>query len=125
MIAQTDWVLDALEQALWSHRNMWGLVHPCDRGCQYLSVRYMERLRKPVLKPPSAAGVTQTINGLYKDEVIDRRGPCKNSEAAENATLEWVDGFDHRRMLEPIANMPPEEWKAEYDRQQEESAQAA
>ncbi len=129
---RTDLVLDALEQALWSRRDTDGLVHHSDRGSQYLSIRYTERLAE-VGAVPSVGGVgdsydnalAETIIGLYKTEVIRHRGPWRHIDAVEYATLEWVDWFNHRRLLEPIGNVPPAELEMVYYRQQEESAIAA
>jgi len=129
---KTDLVLDALEQALWSRQDTEGLVHHSDRGCQYLSVRYTERLAEAGIDASVGSrgdsydnALAETINGLYKAEVIYRRGPWKHREAVEYATLEWVDWFNHRRLLEPIGNVPPAELEAAYYRQQKESAKAA
>ena len=129
---KTNLVLDALEQALWSRRDTDGLVHHSDRGCQYLSVRYTERLAEAGIEASVGSrgdsydnALAETINGLYKAEVIYRRGPWKNVDEVEYATLEWVDWFNHRRLLEPIGNVPPAELEAAYYRQQEESAKAA
>ncbi|BAN70113.1 transposase orfB IS3/IS911 family [endosymbiont of unidentified scaly snail isolate Monju] len=129
---KTDLVLDALEQALWSRQDTEGLVHHSDRGCQYLSVRYTERLAGAGIDASVGSrgdsydnALAETINGLYKAEVIYRRGPWKHREAVEYATLEWVDWFNHRRLLEPIGNVPPAELEAAYYRQQKESAKAA
>jgi len=129
---KTELVLDALEQALWSRRDIDGLVHHSDRGCQYLSVRYTERLAEAGIEASVGSrgdsydnALAETINGLYKAEVIYRRGPWKNMEAVEYATLEWVDWFNHRRLLEPIGNVPPAELEAAYYRHQQESAKAA
>jgi putative transposase len=106
---KTDLVLDALEQALWSRTGTQGLIHHSDRGCQYLSVRYTERLAE--VGVDSSVGcvgdsydnaLAETINGLYKTELIRRGGPWRNVDAVEYATLEWVDWFNHRRLLEPI-----------------------
>ena len=69
--------------------------------------------------------LVETINGLYKTEVTPRRGPWKNVDEVEYATLEWVGWFNHRRLLEPIGNVPPAELEAAYGRRQEESANAA
>ena len=129
---RTDLVLDALEQALWSRTGTEGLVHHSDRGCQYLSIRYTERLAEVSIE--SSVGSTgdsydnalaETINGLYKTEVIRRRGPWRHIDDVEYATLEWVDWFNHRRLLEPIGNVPPAELEQAYYRQLEESAMAA
>lgn len=129
---RTDLVLDALEQALWLRRDTEGLVHHSDRGCQYLSVRYTERLAEAGIEASVGSrgdsydnALAETINGLYKAEVIYRRGPWKNLEAVEYATLEWVDWFNHRRLLEPIGNVPPAELEAAYYRQLEGSAMVA
>ena len=128
----TDLVLDALEQALWSRTGTQGLIHHSDRGSQYLSIRYSERLAEAGVE--SSVGSTgdsydnalaETINGLYKTEVIRRRGPWRNIDAVEYATLAWVDWFNHRRLLEPIGNIPPAELEAAYYRQRDESAVAA
>ena len=129
---RTDLVLDALEQALWSRTGTEGLVHHSDRGCQYLSIRYTERLAEVGIE--SSVGSTgdsydnalaETINGLYKTEVIHRRGPWRNMDAVEYATLEWVDWFNNRRLLEPIGNGPPVELEQAYYRQLEELAMVA
>ncbi|MBB4200760.1 transposase InsO family protein [Rhodoblastus sphagnicola] len=116
-------VLDALEQALHERRpaHGGGLVHHSDRGSQYLSIKYTERLAAAGIEPSVGSvgdsydnALAETINGLYKAEVIHRRGPWRNFEAVEFATLEWVDWFNHRRLLEPIGNMPPAEAEARY-----------
>ena len=129
---RTDLVLDALEQALWSRTETEGLVHHSDRGCQYLSIRYTERLAEVGIE--SSVGSTgdsydnalaETINGLYKTEVIRRRGPWRSIDDVEYATLEWVDWFNDRRLLEPIGNVPPAELEQAYYLQLEESAMAA
>ncbi len=128
----TDLVLDALEQALWSRTGTDGLVHHSDRGSQYLSIRYTERLAEAQINASVGSvgdsydnALAETINGLYKTEVIRRRGPWKNIEAIEYATLEWVDWFNNRRLLEPIGNVPPAEFEMSYYQQQEESAMVA
>jgi putative transposase len=129
---RTDLVLDALEQALWSRRGAEGVIHHSDRGSQYLSIRYTERLAEAGVE--SSVGSTgdsydnalaETINGLYKTEVIHKRGPWRTVDDVEYATLEWVDWFNHRRLLEPIGNIPPAELELAYYRQLEESAMAA
>ncbi len=128
---RTDLVLDALEQALWSRQDTEGLIHHSDRGCQYLSIRYTERLAQAVIDSSVGSvgdsydnALAETINGLYKTEVIRRRGPWKNIEDVEYATLEWVDWFNHRRLLEPIGNVPPVEYEMMCYRQLEESTMA-
>jgi putative transposase len=114
-------VLDALEQALWSRSGVHGVVHHSDRGSQYLSIRYSERLTEAGAQPSVGSvgdsydnALAETIIGLYKAEVIHRRGPWRHLEAVEYATLEWVDWFNHRRLLEPIGNVPPAEFEASY-----------
>ena len=119
--AHAGFVLDALEQALHDRRpvHSGGLVHHSDRGSQYLSIKYTERLKDAGVEPSVGSvgdsydnALAETINGLYKAEVIWRGGPWRNSEAVEFATLEWVDWFNHRRLLEPIGNVPPAELEA-------------
>lgn len=131
--ARTDFVLDALEQALYARRpvDQGSLIHHSDRGVQYVSIRYTERLAEAGVEPSVGSvgdsydnALAETINGLYKAEVIHRRS-WQSREAVELATLEWVDWFNHRRLLEPIGNMPPAEAEALYYRQLTESAQAA
>ncbi|MGG7519792.1 IS3 family transposase, partial [Allorhizobium undicola] len=109
--AHAGFVLDALDQALHDRRPVkrGGLVHHSDRGSQYVSIRYCERLAEAGIEPSVGSvgdsydnALAETINGLYKAEVIHRRGPWRNVEAVEFATLEWVDWFNNRRLLEPI-----------------------
>ncbi|RSV19095.1 IS3 family transposase [Sphingomonas koreensis] len=118
-----SFVLDALEQALHDRRpvHRGGLVHHSDRGSQYVSIKYTERLAEAGIEPSAGSvgdsydnALAETINGLYKAEVIHRRGPWRNFEAVEYATLEWVDWFNHRRLLEPIGNIPPAEAEEQY-----------
>ena len=118
---QAELVLDALEQALWSRSATKGVVHHSDRGSQYLSIRYSERLTEAGAQPSVGSvgdsydnALAETIIGLYKTELIHRRGPWRHLEAVEYATLEWVDWFNHRRLLEPIGNVPPAELEAAY-----------
>jgi transposase InsO family protein len=129
---QTELVLDALEQALWARAGAQGVIHHSDRGSQYLSIRYTERLKEAGFEPSVGSvgdsydnALAESIIGLYKTEVIDRRGPWRNGDAVEYATLEWVDWFNHRRLLESIGNVPPAELERAFYRQQEESAIAA
>ena len=128
----TQLVLDALEQALWARAGTAGVVHHSDRGSQYLSIRYSERLAEAGIEPSVGSvgdsydnALAETIIGLFKTEVIHHRGPWRHLEAVEYATLEWVDWFNHRRLLEPIGNVPPAEMELAYHRQQRESALAA
>ena len=120
--ADASLVLDALEQALYDRRpTRGGLVHHSDRGSQYVSIRYTERLAEAGVEPSVGSvgdsydnALAETINGLYKAEVIHRRGPWRNLEAVEFATLTWVDWFNNRRLLEPIGNIPPAEAEERY-----------
>ena len=131
--AHAGFVLDALEQALHERRPIkGGLVHHSDRGVQYVSIRYTERLAEAGIEPSVGSvgdsfdnALAETINGLYKAEVIHRRGPWRSFEAVEFATLEWVDWFNNRRLLEPIGNVPPAEAEARYYAQDEALALAA
>ena len=131
--AHADFVLDALEQALHDRRPVrGGLVHHSDRGVQYVSIRYTERLAEAGIEPSVGSvgdsydnALAETINGLYKAEVIHRRGPWRSLEAVEFATLEWVDWFNNRRRLEPIGNIPSAEAEARYYADQERVAIAA
>lgn len=114
-------VLDALEQAIWSRSGIHGVVHHSDRGSQYLSIRYSERLAEAGAQPSVGSvgdsydnAMAETIIGLFKAELIHRRGPWRNLDAVEYATLEWVDWFNNRRLLEPIGNVPPAEFEAKY-----------
>jgi len=132
--AHADFVLDALEQALHDrcplHRG--GLVHHSDRGSQYVSIKYTERLAEAGIEPSVGSvgdsydnALAETINGLYKAEVIHRRGPWRNFEAVEFATLEWVDWFNNRRLLEPIGNIPPAEAERNFYAMLDEQEMAA
>jgi len=119
---RSDLALDALEMALWARgKNLVGLVHYSDRGAQYFSIRYSERLAKVgVIASVGSRGdsydnaLAETINGLYKTKVIRRKGPWKTIDDVEYATLEWVDWFNNRRLLEPIGYIPPAEYEANY-----------
>lgn len=121
----TDFVLDALEQALYARQPELGsLIHHSDRGSQYVSIRYTERLGEAGVEPSVGSrgdsydnALAETINGLYKTELIHKRGPWKNRESVELATLEWVSWFNHQRLLEPIGYIPPAEAEAQYYRQ--------
>ena len=132
--AHASFVLDALEQALHDRRpvHRGGLVHHSDRGSQYVSIKYTERLAEAGIEPSVGSvgdsydnALAETINGLYKAEVIHRRGPWRSFEAVEFATLEWVDWFNHRRLLEPIGNIPPAEAEERYYAQLANQDQAA
>ena len=132
--AHAGFVLDALEQALHDRKPVQrgGLVHHSDRGVQYVSIKYTERLAEAGIEPSVGSvgdsydnALAETINGLYKAEVIHRRGPWRSFEAVEFATLEWVDWFNNRRLLEPIGNIPPAEAEERYYAMTEKSAMAA
>ncbi len=117
--ADTGLVLDALEQAVHQRRPEAGLVHHSERGSQYLSIKYTERLAEAGLEPSVGSvgdsydnALAETVNGLFKAEVIHRRGPWRSFEAVKCATLEWVDWFNNRRLMEPIGNIPPAEAEA-------------
>ena len=122
----TDFVLDALEQAVYDRRPTQsdGLVHHSDRGSQYVSIRYSERLGEAGINPSVGNtgsaydnALAETINGLYKTEVIHRRAPWKTRAAVELATLEWVSWFNHQRLLGSIGDIPPVEAEERYYRQ--------
>jgi putative transposase len=131
--ASAGFVLDALEQALHAR---WpvdgGLVHHSDRGVQYVSIKYSERLAEAGIEPSVGSvgdsydnALAETVIGLYKTEVIHRRAPWRSFNAVEYATLEWVDWFNNRRLLEPIGNIPPAEAEANYYATLEEHRMAA
>lgn len=108
------------------------MIHHSDRSAQYVSIRYSERLGEAGIEPSVGSkgdsydnALAETINGLYKAEIIHRRGPWKTTEAVELATLEWVSWFNHHRLLEPIGYIPPAEAEANYYRCQTEQAVTA
>ena len=120
---RTDFVLDALEQALYTRQpeRDASLIHHSDRGSQYVSIRYTERLAEAGIEPSVGSkgdsydnALAETINGLYKAELIHRRAPWKTVESLELATLEWVTWFNHQRLLEPIGYIPPAEAEDRY-----------
>ena len=120
---RTDFVLDALEQAIYDRRRAGvdQLVHHSDRGTQYLSMRYTDRLTEAGIEPSVGSrgdsydnALAESIIGLFKAEVIQRKGPWRHLEAVEFATLTWVDWFNTRRLLEPIGYVPPAEYEANY-----------
>ncbi len=132
--AHAGFVLDALDQALHDRRPVkrGGLIHHSDRGVQYVSIKYSERLAEAGIEPSVGSvgdsydnALAETINGLYKAEVIHRKGPWRNFEAVEFATLEWVDWFNNRRLLEPIGNIPPAEAEERYYAMLDATAMAA
>jgi transposase InsO family protein len=120
---RTDFVLDALEQAIYDRRGTGvdDLVHHSDRGTQYVSMRYTDRLAEAGIDPSVGSrgdsydnALAESIIGLFKTEVIQRKGPWRHLEAVEFATLTWVDWFNTRRLLEPIGYVPPAEYEAQY-----------
>jgi putative transposase len=126
---RTDLALDALEMASWRRQaQLDGLVHPSDRGSQYLAIRYSERLAETgAVTSVGSRGdsydnaLAETIIGLSKTELVRRRGPWKGLDDLEYATLEWVDWFNHRRLLEPIGYVPPAEFEAAFQREEDPS----
>jgi putative transposase len=123
---RTDFVLDALEQAIYDRRGAGtaALVHHSDRGTQYLSMRYTDRLTEAGIEPSVGSrgdsydnALAESLIGLFKTEVIQRKGPWRHLEAVEFATLTWVDWFNTRRLLEPIGYVPPAEYEAQYDQE--------
>ena len=127
---RTDLALDALEQAIWARRPDTAdpdqrLVHHSDAGSQYLSIRYTNRLAEAGISPSVGSvgdsydnALAESVIGLYKTELIRQRGPWRDRDQVEYATLEYVDWFNHRRLLEPIGHIPPAEKEANYHRQQ-------
>ena len=130
---RTDLALDALEMAIWRRQaQLEGLVHHSDRGSQYLSIRYTERLAEAgAVTSVGSRGdsydnaLAETIIGLYKTELVRQRGPWRGLDEVEYATLEWVDWFNHRRLLEPIGHVPPAEFEAAYHPREDPSRTVA
>lgn len=125
---RSDLALDALEQAICEREEARAerLIHHSDRGVQYLSIRYTERLAEAGIEPSVGSkgdsydnALAESVIGLFKAEVIHRRGPWRSMEDVEFATLEWVWWFNHHRLLEPIGYVPPVEYEEAYYRQQE------
>ena len=124
---RTDLALDALEMAIWRRQGeLDGLVHHSDRGSQYLSIRYTERLAEAgAVTSVGSRGdsydnaLAETLIGLYKTELIRRNGPWKGIDDVEYGTLEWTDWFNHRRLLEPIGNVPPAEFETSFYRRED------
>ncbi len=118
---RSDLALDALEQALYARPWTNDLVHHSDRGVQYLSIRYTERLAEAGIEASVGSvgdsydnALAESVIGLFKTEVIRRRGPWRTVEDVEFTTLEWVDWFNNRRLLEPIGFVPPAEFEMVY-----------
>jgi putative transposase len=121
--ARAEFVLDALEQALHERQPLRraNLIHHSDRGVQYVSIKYTERLAEAGIEPSVGSvgdsydnALAETVIGLFKAEVIHRRGPWRSFESVEFATLEWVDWYNNRRLLESIGSIPPAEAEAAY-----------
>ncbi len=123
---RADFVLDALDQAIYERcgEEVGDLIHHSDRGSQYLAMRYTERLADAGIEPSIGSrgdaydnALAESVIGLFKTEVIRLKGPWRHLEAVEFATLDWVDWFNHRRLLEPIGYLPPAEYEARYHEQ--------
>ena len=129
---RTDLALDALEQAIWARDDrLDGLVHHSDRGTQYLSIRYTERLTdEGAVASVGSRGdsydnaVAESTIGLYKTELIHRRGPWRGVEDLELATLDYVHWFNHQRLHGAANDMPPAEFEATYYRHNPKAAAA-
>jgi len=129
---ETPLVLDALEQAIWLRKPKKGLIHHSDHGSQYLSIRYTERLAEAKIEASVGSvgdsydnALAESVNALYKTEVIRHKGPWKRIDDVEYATLNWIDWFNNRRLLRPIGDRPPAEFETLYYEQNRESAMAA
>jgi transposase InsO family protein len=131
---RSDLALDALEQAICEREDDQAerLVHHSDRGVQYLSIRYTERLAEVGIEPSVGSvgdsydnALAESVIGLFKTEVIRLRGPWRSLEDVEFATLEWVWWFNYHRLLEPIGYVPPVEYEEAYYRRQEAHAELA
>jgi len=115
---RSDLALDALEQAIWDRDELKDLIHHSDRGVQYLSIRYTERLTEAGIEPSIGSkgdsydnALAESVIGLFKTEVIRSKGPWRNLEDVEFAVLEWVWWFNNKRLLEPIGYIPPAEYE--------------
>ncbi len=131
----SDLALDALEQAICERQEEMQrqpLVHHSDRGVQYLSIRYTERLAEAGIEPSVGSvgdsydnALAESVIGLFKTEVIRRQGPWRGLEDVEFATLEWVWWFNHQRLLEPIGYIPPVEHEESFYTQEQDQAAVA
>lgn len=128
----TDMTLDALEQAIWARQVKGKLIHHSDRGSQYLSIRYTDRLCEEGITPSVGSvgdaydnALAESVIGLFKTEVIHRKSPWKNLDAVEYSTLDWVSWFNNKRILEPIGNIPPAEYERMYYSGEASPAQVA
>lgn len=118
---RSDLALDALEMAIWGRNQVQGLIHHSDRGSQYLAIRYTERLADAGIEPSVGSvgdsydnAMAESIIGLYKAELVHHLGPWRNLDHVEFGTLEYVDWFNHRRLMGPIGDVPPAEFEAAY-----------
>ncbi len=118
---KSDLALDALEQAIYTREIGGPLVHHSDRGSQYLSIKYSERLAEAGIEPSVGSkgdsydnALAETINGLYKAELIWKRGPWRSMEQVEFWTMQWVDWFNRRRIMGSLGNIPPDEYEMNY-----------
>ncbi len=118
---RSDLALDALKQALYDRETDAGLIHHSDRGSQYLAIRYTDRLAEAGIEPSVGSrgdaydnALAETINGLYKAEVIYHLGPWKGVEDVEYATLEWVAWYNAQRLMGPLGYIPPAEYEDQY-----------
>lgn len=125
---RTDLILDALEQAIWLRGKPKDVIHHSDRGSQYLSIRYANRLAEAGFNASVGSvgdsydnALAETINGLYKTEVIHKNGPWRGLDDVERATLTWIEWFNNRRLLRPIGDLPPAEYEMMYYQQTESS----
>jgi transposase InsO family protein len=126
---KTDFTLDALNQALWARKVIERLIHHSDRGSQYLAISYTEQLIEAGIDPSVGSkgdsyynAMAETINGLYKAEVIHKDGPWQSIEQVELATLDWVDWFNNQRIMEPLGYLSPKEFEMIYYEQEERPA---
>lgn len=129
---RSDLALDALEQAIHMRGETQGLIHHSDRGGQYLSIRYTDRLRDAGIEPSVGSvgdsydnALAETVIGLYKTEVVERRGPWRSLESVEFATLRWIDWFNNRRLFGPLGYIPPAEYEEAYYRREVEQVAVA
>jgi putative transposase len=120
---RSDLALDALEQALYDRDTDAGLIHHSDRGAQYLSIRYTERLAEAGIEPSVGSrgdsydnALAESVIGLFKTEVIRQAGPWRGLDDVEYATLQWVAWFNTQRLLEPLGYRPPAEYEEQYHR---------
>jgi transposase InsO family protein len=120
---RSDLALDALEQALYDRETDAGLVHHSDRGVQYLSIRYTERLAEAGIEPSVGSrgdsydnALAESVIGLFKTELIRQAGPWRGLDDLEYATLEWVAWFNTQRLLEPLGYLPPADYEEQYHR---------